>query len=505
MATERMMRAYLRNVVGLGGGAAGAQKANAIMAEGLDDVSAFADMYDDDGDIIATLCSNVRKPAGQIPDPNWVAPALQPGQPAPPHPMIQRPGIAISAICEQRLALAAYSASIYTMMGRTVTTDMLDLVRLREMKKHKSAVENHNGPESLPEIGKSFTVMKFLDQLPTYLRDVNGVAGVALSYVIRDTVARPQQMPALLNDKPWSEDHTSVMDELVSYMAHDGPTYESDNAAVFRILSNALSGTSAMTSITRYQRTRNGRGAYLDLVTHNMGSAKWEKTVEQAEQLLSSRVWNGRNSRYPIRVHIAKHREAFNDLVRASTQITYVPPNETSRVRYLLNSIQTSDATILAVKTTIMADTVKKNDFEEAADFIMITAPDTKPHAQKVQRVSAAKTGKIKTGPKTGVEIRFYKRGEWMKLNQDERNEVMEIRKSQTGDKKRKRNDRSDDYASKIMALETQLNEQSKVIAALTSNDSQVELPPEPRHPLQPPPGFTQQKVSFKAKKGKND
>ena len=57
------------------------------------------------------------------------------------------------------------------------------------------------------------------------------------------------------------------------------------------------------------------------------------------------------------------YREAHNDLVRASNQINYIPPNNTSRVRYLLNSIQTSDATILAAKTTIMADGGKKNDF----------------------------------------------------------------------------------------------------------------------------------------------
>ena len=106
-----------------------------------------------------------------------------------------------------------------------------------------------------------------------------------------------------------------------------------------------------------------------------MGSSKWEKTVEIAEGVLNSRVWNGKNSRYPIKIHISRHREAFNDLERASHHITYSPPNETSRVRYLLNSIQSSDATICSVKTTIMANAAKKNDFEEAADFIMFTAP----------------------------------------------------------------------------------------------------------------------------------
>ena len=71
-----------------------------------------------------------------------------------------------------------------------------------------------------------------------------------------------------------------------------------------------------MTSITRYARQRDGRAAYNDLVTH-MGSAKWEKTVKAAEKVLASRIWNGKNARYPLRIHIARHRKAFNDQKRA--------------------------------------------------------------------------------------------------------------------------------------------------------------------------------------------
>jgi len=33
-------------------------------------------------------------------------------------------------------------------------------------------VENHKEPDALPELSKSFTVQKFLDQLPTYLREI---------------------------------------------------------------------------------------------------------------------------------------------------------------------------------------------------------------------------------------------------------------------------------------------------------------------------------------------
>jgi len=108
--------------------------------------------------------------------------------------------------------------------------------------------------------------------------------------------------------------------------------------------------------------------------------------------VLSERKWNGKNARYPIKIHISKHREAFNDLSRAEAQIEYTPHNETSRVRYLLQSIETSDPTICAAKTTIKADANMKNDFELAADFLIVTAPATKINNSQNHNVSSTNT-----------------------------------------------------------------------------------------------------------------
>lgn len=502
------MRVFLRDTIGLGMDAAGLAKANAIIDEGLDDIDELADIYDNDG--IKTLCANVRKPAGNIPDPNWVAPAPNPRRLR--APLIPRPGQPIPTASEQRLNTAAYGAMLYTSINRTVETAILNRARLREFKRHKDMVDNHTEPESLDQISKSFTVMKFLDQFPTYLRELHGVSKVALSYIIRENENPPNPLPALVANRPWGGENTSMMDELIINTPHTGPSFDADNARVFAILSKVLTGTNAMTSITRFQRTRNGRGAYLDLVAHNMGSAKWEKLVELAELVLNTRIWNGKNSRYPLKVHIARHREAYNDLVRASDQITYAPPNETSRVRYLLNSIQCSDATILSAKTAIKADNTKKSSFENAADFLLITAPPPKnnnrPHQiSSVRRGKTNKrngkrqgTGKVQVGPETGVEVRFYTKSEWTKLSQEERDECIKIRKSDT--RKRKQNTEGEDESDrKIAALMERLEAQERQISALKSG-----LPPEPKSkaPLKPPSGFTQRKKKVTIQEDEN-
>ena len=500
MADTIALRAYLRNVIGLGTDAAGLERSNTTIAEGLNSIEDLAELNADKG--VKSMTANIRKPGGSIPDHNWVNPGN--GSVA---PMIARPGQTFPTICEQRMILAAYGAFVYDSIGRTVDSDGLSRSRLRELKIHREMVQNHSEAKELDEVSKSFPVTKFLDQFPTYLKELLGVSKIFLSYVIRDSSVIPIPLPNLLPNKPWGAPHNNLMDELVAYTPHNGTNYNSDNARVFGILAKALSGTNALASITRHQRTQNGRGAYLDLITHHMGSVKWEKMVELAEAVLNLRIWNGRNSRYPLRMHIVRHREAFNDMQRASEHIAFTPPDETTRVRHLMTSIQTPDPTIISAKTNIHADPTKKNDFEQAADFLLQVAPTPNTTGTN-HRISALKHGKrkngkggrrgeIKTGPKTGVELRYYKRKEWMEdLSQEQRDECQEIRRSETS-KRRGSNDIDDERAKKIAALESKLAEQERKISALTidKKNTDTTLPPTPqRNPLQPPSGFTQRK-----------
>ena len=69
MTAEAATRTFLRDVIGLGNNEEGTQKANAIIAEGLDDLADLYKLAKDEG--VKTLCTNVRKPLGTVPDPNW--------------------------------------------------------------------------------------------------------------------------------------------------------------------------------------------------------------------------------------------------------------------------------------------------------------------------------------------------------------------------------------------------------------------------------------------------
>ena len=143
-------RTYLKHEIGLSTD----EQANAVMAEGISDLGSFALFSKDD---IKTLYISVRKPGGTIPDPN-VTVAVGATRPT-----ISNPGFRIPAICESRLIDAAYTATLYDMIGRPITEATLAAVLIREFRIHRQLVKDHKEPESINSISKSFTVMKALD------------------------------------------------------------------------------------------------------------------------------------------------------------------------------------------------------------------------------------------------------------------------------------------------------------------------------------------------------
>ena len=154
-------------------------------------------------------------------------------------------------------------------------------------------------------------------------------------------------------------------------------------------------------------------GEMEDQSTSNLSLTIWyRETVEQAESVLTTRVWNGRKSRYPLKVNIARNRESSNYLNSASYQINYVPLNETPRVRYLLTSFHNNDPNIFSAKANIQADAATKNEFESASDFLLITAPSQKHQGPSNYRISilSSKRVKVNIRPKNGVELSYHKR-----------------------------------------------------------------------------------------------
>ena len=370
------MRLFLRDVIGIPDVADNYHaRRDAIRNEGLFSMEDLAEFDEQD---IKILCSSVRKPGGTVPDA------------ADPNRMIPNPGYNIPAIAEKRLKLAAYGARIYTMVGRNVSPESLSRERLREFENHKRTVDEHEDPEPMPQVSKTNGIMKALDLIPIHLRERIGTRKVSLSYVIRKD-ANPPNLQPLANDRVTSGNYETLMDELIAVTPHNGAEYTEDNAKVYQILQEVVNGTSHESSIKQYRRGRDGRSAYLSLVQHNMGSSKWDRIIKTCENYLLRTEWNGKNVRFTLKMHVSKHRDAHNELVRASQFVAYEVPNDHTRVGRLLKSITSKDGAILAAITHIQFTRTMRDSFEDAADFLLLTAPAAK-EIERSYRISAVLT-----------------------------------------------------------------------------------------------------------------
>ena len=457
MATAAAMRAYLRDVIGVQDPITRRQ---AIQDEGLEVITDFAEFDKKD---IQTLCASVRKPGGTIPNPNAAA-ANQPAN-------IPNPGYSIAAIWEKRMIAAAYAAKTYQMIGRPVTSDAMNRDRLKLFEDHRTLIENHEDPEKLPQVSKSFGIIKAMDMIPGHLRERLGVNKVALSYIIRKDVAVPA-LQAQENNSITGADYPSLMDELIARAPHQGGAYTEDNAKVFQIIQDMVAGTTFESSIKAHQRGRNGRGAYLSLCQHNMGSSKWDKILEDAETYVMKREWNGRNHRFSLRAHISRHREAHNEMTRAAQHVDYELPNDHTRVGRLIKSITSKEPAIVSAITHIQGSDTQRDDFELAAEFLLLMAP-AQTNANQSHRISSVKNdkskGKGKTGKDTGVELRYYTKREYSKLSHDERKELAELRRANNS------NDSKNNASTKktISALEQQVKDlEERLVAAINTQSS---------------------------------
>ena len=157
-AQQGAMRTNLRDAIGIGDPVARGQ---AIQDEGLNLITDFTKFDKED---IETLCLSVRKPGGTIPNPN----ATAPGAPA----TILNPIFSIPAICEKQLVSAAYTARLYEMIGRTIDPVSMNRARLKKFDEHHVLMEEDKDPERLPQVSKTFGIVKAMDLVPSHLLSV---------------------------------------------------------------------------------------------------------------------------------------------------------------------------------------------------------------------------------------------------------------------------------------------------------------------------------------------
>ena len=122
-------------------------------------------------------------------------------------------------------------------------------------------------------------------------------------------------------------------------------------------------------------------------------------------------------------------------MVRANEAVGFQVPDARTRVTRLLDSIQTSYNPLQNFKGIIENDTSKRNDFEQAVDFMCKFQPPRKPSGSSgLHRISSTFTemkSDLDQLKNVKVDIRFYTPDEWRNLSPEQRRKCMLTRRLQ--------------------------------------------------------------------------
>jgi hypothetical protein len=248
--------------------------------------------------------------------------------------------------------------------------------------------------------------------------------------------------PALAQNQPHSNEHESVSGELVARASHEHALFRDDNASVYHYLEEATRSTLYAASIKPFQRRKDGRGAWLALLGQYAGNDKWEAEIKIQETVLHTRIWKGQ-SNSSLEAFTTQHRNAYVSMEACAEHVQYQLPNEHSRVGFLLDAIQNSDAGLQAAIASVRTDdgpNCNRNDFESAATYLLPYEPVPKKRLSGSKReagqisatdgmtdeVEISSTTGGKPAGKTGVHLRCHKRQEYNKLSKEQKDELTE-------------------------------------------------------------------------------
>jgi hypothetical protein len=434
------------------------------------------DLVDFDKDTIAMVAENLRRPGGREPNPD---PNAAPGSTIPTQPYV------FSAKSQQRLLAVSNIVRYYQDTGRNLTAANIRYNPVvRNFQEQYKALEEQakKDPPEVPKITKTLPVLKWAEAFDDHLTRRIGKRNIPLAYVTREEAAPAGPPPALAANLPHSEQYGSVKAELIALATHNHPLYRDDNEQVYYALEEATRTTQYAASLKPFQRGKDGRSALFAIKNQYAGEDKWESERKRQEDIMHNRIWKGQ-SNFTLEKFVGQHRNAYVMLQQCAEHIAYQLPNERTRVTYLLDNIQCSDATLQAAIAAVRQDKGADgmmNDFEAAVAYLLPSDPvakkrtsgqkrgqglisDTTGDEQKESAEVSVVTGGKPARGKTGVEFRFYKKKEYEKLTTEQKEELREFRRQS---RENGVTDASDKKKAKEKTGKAGKGGQEKVIAA---------------------------------------
>ena len=154
-----------------------------------------------------------------------------------------------------------------------------------------------------------------------------GVRNVPLAYVIRKTVTVDPVCPPLKGNQPYSDLHSSVEGDMIARSSHLHGLYKDNNATVYYKLEEATRTTTYAALIAPFQKKKDGRAAFLALVSQYAGADKWQVEIKRQDEILHTRTWKGQTN-FTLEKFIQIHRVAFVSMQACIQHVAFSAPKQ---------------------------------------------------------------------------------------------------------------------------------------------------------------------------------
>ena len=400
-----------------------------LQSEGI---ATFEDLLSFKPEDVKRIAESLRRPSGRVPDPTAGAAAGT---------TIPTPAFSFPIKSQIRLEEAIELAHFYDTIGRQFSAQDMMYPVIKSFKELWDALQEKKKKEpEVPMLGKGVSFVKWIESFKDHCYQCIGTRSVPLAAVIRDVVAVAQVCPPRAIGQPYSEEHGSIVGDLIHRSSHARGNFKEDNAEVYFKIEEATRNTTYQDSIAPFKRTLDGRGAYLALKAQYAGKDKWEAIIAKHKEIVSTRVWKG-NTNFTLESFVQQHRTAFIMMSSAAEHVPQQLPDGYTRVTDLFSKIQCDDAGLQAAIAHIENDDEpggKRHSFEDAVAYLLPKDPVAKRANLSGSKRSNASVSDVQaetsgTGTKpgigvTGVHLRYHTNKEYAKLNKDQQTELREYR-----------------------------------------------------------------------------
>jgi hypothetical protein len=240
----------------------------------------------------------------------------------------------------------------FTAAGVTAFT-----AKCQEYNELKDAAKDEDA--SKPDALKKLTGWALWNEsFQNYLRQILSAAKIPLIDLTRDARANPEE----------PLDRGTPTEYLIEATIFRGRHYDIDNPRFYRELKSFTVNGEGWSYIKKYERSQDGRSAYLALKTQCGGTASKITRKNRAYASIANAVYTGSRRQYKFQDFINAHQTTQNEILDCDSSEA-VP--ESKKVADFLKGI--TDPKLESVVSVVLGDVKLLNDFQLCQQYLSTT------------------------------------------------------------------------------------------------------------------------------------